>query len=216
MKPPCVRAPSGPYSSSAIRGDAGRHPSITSSCRDGPPPPGAPELLLNTESDAIKIYKSSSPPAARLVACFHAPVELTERTHTHPRTANVCVCVCVRVCVCSAKAHTSGWCLYCELRQRTITPPSRYAEDICLCVQIIIAASKMRQTNSCMCCSGRGGGPSQLNTRRTVRVPEATQNTHTPSVFTKTAPSYPGCLVNGSRERQAWRHAVMPSASARH
>lgn len=28
--------------------------------------------------------------------------------------------------------------------------------------------------------------------------------------------SYQGCLVNGTKERQAWRHVVMPSAPALH
>lgn len=45
---------------------------------------------------------------------------------------------------------------------------------------------------------------------------KSTQNTtHVPSVFTKTVKSHQGCLVNGSRERQAWRHLVMPGAPAR-
>lgn len=38
-----------------------------------------------------------------------------------------------------------------------------------------------------------------------------TQNTHAPSVFTKTVKSYLGCLVNGHRER----HVFMPSAPGR-
>lgn len=39
-------------------------------------------------------------------------------------------------------------------------------------------------------------------------------NTHAPSVFTKTVMSCRGCLVNGSREHQAWRHVIIPTATA--
>lgn len=37
--------------------------------------------IIVQQISMIKIYKSSSPPAAWLVA-FNTPVELTERTHT--------------------------------------------------------------------------------------------------------------------------------------
>lgn len=58
-----------------------------------------------------------------------------------------------------------------------------------------------------------------LNWKPTVLVPNQPKThtrTHAPSVFTKTVMSYQGCLVNGSREHQAWRHVVMPSAPALH
>lgn len=46
--------------------------------------------IIAQQGYTIKIYKSSSPPAAWLVAVFPTPVDLTECTPTHTHIVYVC------------------------------------------------------------------------------------------------------------------------------